>query len=127
MSMAGTALPSRNSVAKQQHALLVAARAEIARLAGEGEQIIVPAGIAVDTCEAVVRIAALDETLDRVLFHRALKSTRFAKLLAVALRAAPKRARARVAGAVHAASRQGTAVLRAGSPLPWFALRSHPG
>jgi L-ascorbate metabolism protein UlaG (beta-lactamase superfamily) len=43
-------------LAVEQHALLVAAGAEIARLAGEGEQDIVPSGIAVDAREAVVRI-----------------------------------------------------------------------
>ena len=87
-----------------------------------------PAGIAVDTREAVVRIATRDEMLERALFHRALKSTRFAQLLAVALRAAPQRARSRVASVVHTASRRRSTILRAGgSPLPWFALRSHPG
>jgi len=46
-----------------------------------GEQVIVPAGVAVDACEAVMGIAALQEALDRALFHRAAESTRFAKLL----------------------------------------------
>ncbi len=73
----------------------MAARAEVARLAGEGEQVIVPAGIAVDACEAVMGIAALQEPLDRALFHRALKSTRLAKLLAVVLRTLPQGACAR--------------------------------
>jgi len=92
--------------AVEEHALLVAARAEVARLTGEGEQIIVPAGIAVDACEAVVRITALQEALDRALLHRALKPTRLAKLLAMVLRAAPQGACARVARAVDPAARR---------------------
>ena len=40
-------------LAVQKHALLVTARAEVARLAGESEQGVVPAGIAVDAREAV--------------------------------------------------------------------------
>ena len=58
-----------------------------------------PAGVAVDAGKPVVRIATAQEALDRALLHRAAKATRFAKLLAVALRAAPKRACARVARA----------------------------
>jgi hypothetical protein len=90
--------------AVEQHALLVVARAEVAGLAGECEQIVVAAGIAVDAGEAVMRIAAFDETLDRARFHGAAKSARFAKLLAVALGPAPQGACARVARAINTAS-----------------------
>jgi hypothetical protein len=93
-------------LAVEEHALLVAARAEGARLAGESKQKIVPAGIAVDACEAVMEIAALQEPLDRALCHRSAESTRLAKLLAVALRATPHGARAPVARAVDPATRR---------------------
>ncbi len=84
----------------------LAAGAEVPRLTGESEQVILPAGIAIDACEAVMGIAALQEALDRALFHRAAKAARFAKLLAVAPCAAPQRARARVARAVDPAVRR---------------------
>lgn len=48
-------------LAVEPHVLRVAAEAEIARLAAEGEQDIVPTGIAVDAREAVVRIAAFEK------------------------------------------------------------------
>ena len=50
-----------------------------ARLAGEGKQVVVPTGIAVDAREAVVRVTTRDEMLDRALFHRTLKATRCAQ------------------------------------------------
>ena len=62
-----------------------------------------------------VRIAAAQEALDRALLHRAAKATRFAKLLAVASRAAPKRACARVARAVDPAARRHLIPIRASS------------
>ena len=48
----------------------MAAEAEIARLAGEGKQDIVPTGIAVDAREAVVRIAAFENAVDDLVLHR---------------------------------------------------------
>ncbi|MEX2122599.1 MAG: hypothetical protein WD795_01815 [Woeseia sp.] len=48
----------------EQHALLVAARAKISGLAREGEQVLVPAGIAVNSREALARVATGDEVLD---------------------------------------------------------------
>src|SRR5688572_5898995 len=41
-----------------KHALLMAVRAEVARLAGEGEQQIVTAAAAANACEAAVQVAA---------------------------------------------------------------------
>ncbi len=63
-------------LAVQEHPLLVAARAEVTRLAGVGEQVVVPAGVAVDAGEAVVRVAALDEALDRPLLDCAAQPAR---------------------------------------------------
>ena len=50
-------------LAIQEHALMVATGSEIARLAGEGEQIVVHAGVAVDAREAVVRITAFEKAV----------------------------------------------------------------
>ena len=97
-------------LAVQEHALLMAARAEVPRLAGECEQIAVPAGVAIDAGKAVMRVTALDEPLDRAFFHHALKLARFAQFLCVARRALPQRTRPRVAGAVY------------GAPLPCVQL-----
>lgn len=77
--------------------------------------------------QAVVRVTAPDEALDRAFLRRALKSARFAQFLAVALRALPQRARARVAGVVDAFFLERIAALRTGLPLAWFALPSHTG
>ena len=48
-------------LAVEQHALLVAARAEVARLARVGEQVVVCAGVTVDAGKAVMWIPALHE------------------------------------------------------------------
>ncbi len=48
-------------IAVEEHALLVTTWAEVAGLAGVREQIVVPAGVAVDAGEAVVRVAALQK------------------------------------------------------------------
>ena len=58
-------------LAVEEYPLLVATRAEVACLTGEGEEIIVAAGVAPDAREPVVRIAALDEALDHLPFDRA--------------------------------------------------------
>jgi len=87
----------------------------------------VPAGIAVNARKAVVRVTAIDKTLDYALFDRALKPARIAQFLRVALRALPQRTRPRVAGAVYGASPRRAAALRAGLPLTWVALPSHTG
>lgn len=55
-----------------EHALLVAARAEIARLAGEGEQQVVAAAAAADAREAAVQVAALEEALEHVFLDGAV-------------------------------------------------------
>jgi len=55
-----------------EHALLVAARAEIAGLARKREQIIMTAFGTIDAREPVVRIAAFEETLDDALFEQPL-------------------------------------------------------
>lgn len=60
-------------LAVQEHPLLVTARAEIARLAGVGEQIVVPAGVAVDARKSAMRVAALDEkSLEVIRIYRGL-------------------------------------------------------
>lgn len=58
----------------RQHSLLVAARAEVARLAREGEDEAMPAMVAVDPGEAVLRISAGDESPDDVFFDTAAKA-----------------------------------------------------
>jgi len=88
----------------------MAARAEVAPLAGGRQQIIVPAGIAVNAHKVLVRVTAIDKTLDYALFDRALKPARIAQFLRVALRALPQRTRPRVAGRYTAPRR--------GAPLP---------
>jgi len=59
----------------------MAARAEVAPLAGGRPQIIVPAGIAVNAHKVLVRVTAIDKTLDYALFDRALKPARIAQRL----------------------------------------------
>ena len=56
---------------------------------GPSEQVVMPAGIAVDAREAVMRIAARDEALDSLLFDRAPQPSRLAQLLCVPPRALP--------------------------------------
>jgi hypothetical protein len=51
------------------------------------EQVVVSAGITVDAGKAMMRIPALDETLDDLFLHRAPQPARFAKFLAMAHRA----------------------------------------
>ena len=51
----------------------MAALTEVPGFAGEIQKVIVPAGLASDAGETVVRIAAFDEALDRLLLHRTLK------------------------------------------------------
>src|SRR5262245_6316650 len=68
---------------------MVAARAEVARLAGVGEQVIVSAGIAVDAGKAVTWVAAGENALERSLFDRAPQPARLAQLC---LRAASRTA-----------------------------------
>ena len=56
-----------------EHALLVAARAEIPRLARKREQVVVTAFGAIHAREPVVRVAAFEEALDDALFEQALR------------------------------------------------------
>ena len=60
--------------AVREHPLLVAARTEITRLAREGEDEAVPAPFAVDPGEAVLRIAAGEESPDDVLLYAAAEA-----------------------------------------------------
>lgn len=88
-----------DSLAVQEHPLLVTARAEVARLAGVGEQVVVPAGVAVDARKPVLRVAAFDEALDDLCLERAAQPPRIAEFRPMAPRALPQRARARIAWA----------------------------
>lgn len=90
-------------LAVQEHALLLAARAEVTGLARVREEELVPAGVAVDAREALVRVAACDETLDDLLLDRAPNSARLAQFPRMAPRALPKRATPRVARAIEPA------------------------
>jgi len=49
----------------------MAARAEVARLAGKGEQKVVAAPAAADAREPAVQVAAFEKTLEHVLFDGA--------------------------------------------------------
>lgn len=69
---------------RRDHALVVATGAEIPGLAGEREQRVVPAAVAVDSGKAKVRIAAFEEAPDHLLFDRSAKPPRVAKLTCVA-------------------------------------------
>ena len=73
----------------------MAALTEVPGFAGEIQKVIVPAGLASDAGETVVRIAAFDEALDRLLLHRTLKPPCGAQFLREASNALVKRARAR--------------------------------
>ncbi len=77
-------------LAVEEHALLVAARAEIAGLEGEDEEVVVPAGVAPDAGEAVVGVAALDEALDHLLFDRAPDASGAPQFLGMARGALPQ-------------------------------------
>jgi len=113
----------------------VAAGAEIARLAGEGEQDIVPTGIAVDAREAVVRIAAFEKAVDDLVFHRAVQARCTAQLTGVPDHAPVERARARVVRAICApwcataqtssvsfAARHSSSNAQQGVPTAWSLL-----
>src|SRR5687767_978379 len=66
-------------------------------LAGVREQVVVPAGVAIDPCKPVMRVAAPDEALDHLRLERATQPARGAQFRAVPLRALAQRARARIA------------------------------
>jgi hypothetical protein len=99
----------------------MAARTEVTCLAGKREEIIVPAGLAIDPRKAVVQVTALDKTLDCALLHCALKSARVAQFLAVALRALLLGVCPWVAEAIYGTLKRRTAVLRAGLSWRWSA------
>jgi len=105
---------------------MVAARAEVARLAGVGEQVIVSTGIAVDAGKAVMWVAAGENALERLLFDRAPQPARLAQLVCVPLRALSRRACARTARAVKAAGRPCGVGSRIASFSRRLATRSHP-
>jgi hypothetical protein len=83
-----------------EHALLMAARTEVARLAGEGEQQIVTAPAAAEAREAAVQVAALEKALEHVLLDGAAHAPRGAQLRQVATDALPQRTGAGLARAI---------------------------
>ncbi|HEX9596154.1 MAG TPA: hypothetical protein VF982_04690 [Anaerolineales bacterium] len=103
-------------LALQEPPLLVAARAEVAGLAGPGEQVIVPAGVAVDAGQAMVQVTALDEAFEHLRFDCAAQPASLAQLPGMAPRALPPRARAWVARAVYAHARRDP-IARCASPF----------
>ena len=90
-------------IAIEEHPFLMAARAEIAGLAREREQIIEPAFGTVNARESVVRIAAFQEAIDDALLEQALQAPLAAQLPHVAIGALVERAGARVAWPIHPA------------------------
>ena len=84
----------------REDALLVAARAEVARLAGKGEKQVVAAPAAADAREAAVQVAAFEKALEHVLFDGAAHAARSAQLRKVAIDALPQRICARSARAI---------------------------
>ncbi len=62
-----------NPLAVCHHALLMATRTEIARLTGKCEQVLVPAFIAVDACEALVQITTVDEAIQHFALDAAIE------------------------------------------------------
>jgi hypothetical protein len=87
-------------LAVSEDALLMAAWAEVARLAGEGEQQVVTAAGAADACEAAVQIAALEKALEHAHLDGAPHAIRSAQLRKVATDALPQGTRARLARAI---------------------------
>jgi len=85
----------------EQHALLLAARTEVPRLARIGEQVVVAASVAVDAGKTIVRVAALDEASDHLRFERAARTPGGLQPGGVALCALPRRARAWPARAIR--------------------------
>ena len=83
-----------------EDALLVAARAEVARLAGKGEKQVVAAPAAADAREAAVQVAAFEKALEHILFDGAAHAARSAQLRKVAIDALPQRTCARSARAI---------------------------
>lgn len=78
-----------------EHALFVAARAEVPGLAGVCELVVVPTGVEVDAGKAAMRVAALEVALDDLCFDRAAQPAEGAQFRPVALRALQERARTR--------------------------------
>ena len=99
-----------------ENALLMAARAEVARLAGKGEQQVVAAPAAADTREAAVQVAAFEEALEHVVLDGAAHAPRRAQLRQVAVDALTQRARARSALAID--PRAIVSAVRRSSKLP---------
>jgi hypothetical protein len=67
-----------------EHSLLMTARAEVTGLAGVGEQVITTALIAIDAREALMQIAAGEETLEDFGFDRPLEQLCCVELFTVA-------------------------------------------
>ena len=95
-----------NPFAVREHALLVAARAEVPRLARKSEDAAVPALPAAQSREAVVRIAAFEETLDDVFLDAARECAPCLQLRRVPHRTPVQSARARIARPVRACLRR---------------------
>jgi hypothetical protein len=83
-----------------QRPVLVAGPAEAAGLAGEGQQILVPAGVAVDPGEALVEVAAIEKAVQGLVLDAAMNVPGLAQLIRVLADAAVQGAGPRVAGAI---------------------------
>ena len=88
--------------AVSQHALLMAARAEVTSLAGIGQQVIVAALITVYAGETSVQVAAGKETLEDCRFDRAFDEIRRPEFLYVLSNASIKRACPRITRVIDA-------------------------
>lgn len=85
----GTQHALLDPLAVGEDALLMTARAEVARLAREGEQQVVTAPAAADACEAAVQVAAFQKALVHILLDGAAHAPRRAQLREVAADALP--------------------------------------
>jgi len=81
----------------------MAARAEVAGLAGIGEEIVMTALVAVDACESLMQIDAGQETLEDLGLDRPVDQPGVVELNCVVPNALIQRARSRVAWAADSA------------------------
>jgi len=83
---------------------------EIPRFAGEGEQVIVAAVIAVDPCETLVQIAAILESFQHLLLDRAADFPGGTHFIGMPDHALIERAFSRVTGAINLAILAGESI-----------------
>jgi hypothetical protein len=95
-----------------EHPLLMTARAEVARLAGISQRVIVAALIAVDTRKAMVQVAAGHESFEYLALYGSVDEPGRVKFRAVSANTLIQRTRPRIARLVDAASR-------------WVRVRAH--